>query len=67
MMSEPEPTKESDVIHRLKNHLCIIVGFSELLVAECPADDGRRADLMEIQKAAHDALAMLRELAARVR
>ena len=67
MMSEPEPTKESDVIHRLKNHLCIIVGFSELLVAEFPADDRRRADLMEIQKAARDAMAMMGELAARIR
>jgi hypothetical protein len=67
IMSEPEPANEPEVIHRLKNHMCIIVGFCDLLVAEFPADDRRRADLMEIYKAARDAMAMMDELSARIR
>ena len=31
-MSDTEPAPESDLIHRLKNHLCIIAGFCELLL-----------------------------------
>ena len=67
MMSEPEPLKESDVIHRLKNHLCIIVGFCDLLLAEFPSDDPRRADLIEVHKAALEAMAVMPEVATRMR
>jgi hypothetical protein len=66
-MSEPEPLKESDVIHRLKNHLCIVVGFCELLLADTESDDRRRADLQEIHKAAQDAIKMMPEIASRLR
>lgn len=66
-MSEPESKPEGELIHRLKNHLCIVVGFCDLLVADFPADDRRRADLMEIHKAASDAMAMMDEVAARMR
>jgi len=61
----PEPTRDSDVIHRLKNHLAIIVGFCDLLIAECAADDPRHADLLEVHKAAHDAMALIPEIAQR--
>lgn len=67
MMSDPEPPRESEMIHRLKNHMCIIIGFCDLLAAEFPADDRRRADLMEIHKAAQDAMAMMGDLSARLR
>lgn len=66
-MAEPGPKPEGELIHRLKNHLCIVVGFCELLVADFPADDRRRADLMEIHKAAKDAMAMMDELSAHIR
>ena len=66
-MSEPEPVKESDVVHRLKNHLCIIVGFCELLIADAAGDDRRRADLHEIRKAAQDAIDMMPEVASCLR
>jgi hypothetical protein len=52
-----------EVIHRLKNHIAIIVGFCELLIAETPASDPRRADLLEVQKAATDAMGILPEVA----
>ena len=38
--------------HDLKNHLAIILGFSEILLAEAPSGDPRRRDLDEIHKAA---------------
>jgi hypothetical protein len=55
-----------DVIHRLKNHIAIIVGFTELLIADCADDDPKRADLLEVQKAAHEAMAVMPEVARRV-
>ncbi len=66
-MSEPEPTKDPDVIHRLKNHLAIIVGFCDLLLADFPSEDPRRRDLLEVSKAARDAMAMMPEVVRRMR
>jgi hypothetical protein len=54
-----------DVIHRLKNHIAIIVGFTELLIADCADDDPKRSDLLEVQKAAHEAMAVMPEVARR--
>lgn len=67
-MSDPtyRPPEDSEVIHRLRNHLAIIVGFADLVVAESSEDDPRRADLMDIQKAARDAMAMLPEVDTRL-
>ena len=54
---------DSDTIrHDFKNQLAIIRGFAEILVAEAPAGDPRRADLEEIHKAAVTALALLDRL-----
>lgn len=66
-MEPIERANEPDVIHRLKNHLCIIAGFCELLLVESPNDDQRRADLLEIQKAAQAAMTMMPEVIARIR
>jgi signal transduction histidine kinase len=43
----------------MKNFLGIIIGFSDLLLGEMPADDPRRADLNEIRKAGEGALALM--------
>jgi hypothetical protein len=61
------PPGDSEVIHRLKNHLAIIVGFADLVVADSAAGDPRLADLLEIQKAARDALAMMPDLDKRMK
>jgi signal transduction histidine kinase len=45
--------------HDFKNQLAIILGFSEILIAEAAADDPRRRDLEEIHKAAVAALDLL--------
>jgi hypothetical protein len=66
-MSEPEHQGDSEVIHRLKNHLAIVVGFADLVVADAAEGDPRRADLLEIQKAAREALAMMADVAKRLK
>ena len=48
--------------HDFKNHLGIILGFSEILLAEAQAGDPRRGDFEEIHKAATAALALLARL-----
>jgi len=59
-------TDSSDVIHRLKNHIAIIVGYCDLLLAEVPDDDRRRADILEVHKAGRDAMALMPEVARRL-
>ena len=66
-MSEPEPALESELIHRLKNHLCIIAGFCELLLEDAVECEQRHADLSEIHKAAQCAINMMPEVARRLR
>lgn len=46
-------------VHDLKNLLGIIIGYSNLLLDEMSADDPRRADIEEIQKAGNSALALV--------
>jgi hypothetical protein len=53
MMSDPEPlTIPSSEAHNLKNQLGIVLGFIDLLIEDTPESDPRRADLLEIRKAA---------------
>lgn len=55
----PSPrTLDRETEHTLKNHLAIILGFCELLLAETPPADPRHADLLEIRKAVEAVLAM---------
>jgi hypothetical protein len=61
-----EPTNDQ-VIHQLKNHLAVIVGFCDLLIADTPAGDPRAADLAEVHKAARQAMAVMPEVARRLR
>jgi hypothetical protein len=66
-MSESHRDPDGELIHRLKNHLAIIVGFCDLLLADFPAGDQRHADLLEVRKAARDAMAMMPAIAERMR
>jgi hypothetical protein len=59
-------TGNAQVVHQLKNHLAVIVGYCDLLIAETPADDPRRADLLDVYKAARDAMAVMPEVARRL-
>jgi len=55
---------ERDPIHEMKNHLSIVLGFVELLLADMPDGDKRRGDLIEIKQAADRAMTLLPELSA---
>jgi signal transduction histidine kinase len=46
-------------VHDMRNFLGIIIGYSNLLLEELPADDPHRADVDEIRKAGDAALALL--------
>ena len=45
-------------LHDLKNELCIILGFAQMLTADAKPDDPRKSDLEEIKRAAKAALAL---------
>ena len=51
--------RHSDPVHEFKNQLGIILGFAELLLAECDPADRRRSDFEEIHRAAVRALALI--------
>jgi len=49
----PAPaTIDGAAIHALSNHLAVILGFIDLVLAETKPDDPRRVDLVEIRDAA---------------
>lgn len=48
--------------HDFRNQLGIILGFSDVLLAEAPTDDPRCGDFEEIHKAATTALDLLERL-----
>jgi hypothetical protein len=45
--------------HELMNCLSIILGFADLIIQESTPDDPRRADFLEIQRAAQTAVGLL--------
>jgi two-component system cell cycle sensor histidine kinase/response regulator CckA len=45
--------------HDLNNQLSIILGFCELLLESTPDEDPRRADILEIDKAARAATSLV--------
>jgi hypothetical protein len=55
-------TAENRNRHDFRNHLGIILGFSEMLLADAAADDPRRSDFEEIHKAVTAALDLLERL-----
>ncbi len=51
---------DAETEHTIKNHLAVIVGFCELLLAETPEDDPRHADLREVNTSAQAIVAIFR-------
>ncbi len=58
---------ESELLHQFKNQLGIAVGFADLLIEEAAADDPRRADLEQIQRAVQRAIDMIPDLASQLK
>lgn len=54
--------KPGALVHEFKNQLGIILGFSELLLADMPPGDPRRSDIEEIEKAAKATMALVATL-----
>ena len=59
-MSENSPSERWR--HDLKNQLGIVLGYSDLILADIDSADPLRADLEEIHKAAQQAMALVVEL-----
>jgi hypothetical protein len=66
-MTEPEDVVDSPLLHQLKNHLSIVIGFCDLLLGDLPQDDPKRVDIQEMRKAGQAALDLLPDLSARMR
>ena len=58
---------ESTLVHKLKNHLAIVIGFCDLLLSDLPKDDPKRVDIQEMRKAGQAALDLIPDLSARMR
>lgn len=61
-MTKRDEVVESEVVHRLKNYLSVVLGFSDLLLQDVPDDDPRHADLMALRQAAQDAMSVTAQL-----
>lgn len=48
--------------HDLKNELGIVLGFSQILLAEMGSNDPARGDVLEIHAAAQRAMLLIRQL-----
>jgi len=57
---QPPLVLDAETEHTVKNHLAVIAGFCELLLADTPPDDPRYADLQEMQRSARALIALLR-------
>ena len=61
-----EHAREDELLHQFKNHLTVIIGYSQVLIEEL-TDDNARNDIAEIRQEASAALALIPALAARLR
>lgn len=66
-MTEPEDVIDSPLLHQLKNHLAIVIGFCDRLLGDLPQDDPKRVDIQEMRKAGQAALELIPDLSARMR
>jgi hypothetical protein len=57
-------TNPRELEHTLKNHLSIILGFTQLLLQDAAPDDPRRTDFEEIRKAATAAVEIVSAIGA---
>ena len=53
---------DKDAVHTLKNLLSIIMGFTDLLLADRGSDQQQRADLLVIRETAEEALRLTAQL-----
>jgi signal transduction histidine kinase len=51
-----------EAVHDLNNQLAVILNYANFVLEDTPADDPRREDLLEIQRAAQRARDVVLEL-----
>jgi hypothetical protein len=54
--------QESKRLHDVRNHLSVIIGYCDLLLAEIPSADRKYADVTEMRKSATAAMTLLEDL-----
>jgi hypothetical protein len=62
-----EPALEPELLHRFKNLLGVAVGYCDLLLDEIVEEDRKRSDVLEIRRTVQQALALVPELAERLK
>jgi two-component sensor histidine kinase len=58
---EPSRVLDQETEHTVKNHLAVIVGFVELVLADTTPGDPHHEDLQEINRAARELMAIFRQ------
>jgi signal transduction histidine kinase len=56
-----------EAVHDLNNQLAVILNYTSFVLEDTPADDSRREDLLEIQRAAERARDVTLQLLAQAR
>jgi hypothetical protein len=56
----PPRVLDAETEHTIKNHLAVIAGFCELLLADTPPEDPRHGDLQEMHRSARALIALFR-------
>ena len=51
---------DSETEHAVKNHIAVIIGFTELLLAQIDEQDHRRGDVEEVYRAAKELMIVFR-------
>ena len=51
---------DAETQHAIKNHIAVIVGFSELLLAQIEEGDARHGDVQEVYRAARELMLIFR-------
>jgi hypothetical protein len=46
------PSLDPEIVHALSNHLSVILGFVEIVIADLPEDHPHYRDLVEVRDAA---------------
>ena len=49
-------------LHDVRNHLSVIIGYCDLLLAEVPKSDRKHDDITEMRKSATTAMTLLEDL-----
>lgn len=58
-------TLDNETEHALKNHMAIILGYCELMMADTPRDDPRYGDILEMHRAATAVLVLFTQATSR--